>query len=209
MERGRGARARPPSMARSIGSRCRGGYSSSVKYHLEFLGDFDDFGDFGGGCGDFGGDFGDVDGSISTMSTCVVRGLGWVRRGPERRRVGWWRRAVRQATRRRTAPGPRAPHRPRRTRMLSRTGRGLYPGCIEVHSVLCMPRATVHVCVAQARPHSMCVPCYILYESNLAWPVMRCRATGRADERNCGCCVSAPVRSSVAPEPQRKLAVRT
>ena len=56
-------------MARSIGSRCRGGYSSSGLYHLEFLGDiddFDDFGDFGGGCGDFGGDFGDVDGSIST-----------------------------------------------------------------------------------------------------------------------------------------------
>ena len=53
------------------------------------------------------------------MSTCVVRGLGWVRRGPERRRVVWWRRAVRQATRRRSAPGSRAPHRPRRTGILN------------------------------------------------------------------------------------------
>ena len=56
-------------MARSIGSRCRGGYSSSGLYHLEFLGDFDDFddfGDFGGGFGDFGGGFGDVDAPIST-----------------------------------------------------------------------------------------------------------------------------------------------
>ena len=67
-------------MARSIGSRCRGGYSSSGLYHLEFLGfdDFGDFGDFGGGFGDFGGDFGDVDGSISTH---VVRGPG-TRAGP-------------------------------------------------------------------------------------------------------------------------------
>ena len=56
-------------MARSIGSRCRGGYSSSGLYHLEFLGDFDDFddfGDFGGGFGVFGGGFGDVDARIST-----------------------------------------------------------------------------------------------------------------------------------------------
>ena len=56
-------------MARSIGSRCRGGYSASGLYHLEFLGDFDDFddfGDFGGGFGVFGGGFGDVDARIST-----------------------------------------------------------------------------------------------------------------------------------------------
>ena len=94
-----------------------------LKYHLEFLDDFDDFsdfGDFGGGLGDFGGDFGDVDAPISTPSRVARGTLGWVRRGPEWRRVVWWRRAVRQATRRRTAPGPRAPHRPRRTNILSR-----------------------------------------------------------------------------------------
>ena len=40
-----------------------------MKYHLEFLGDFDDFddfGDFGGGFGVFGGGYGDVDARIST-----------------------------------------------------------------------------------------------------------------------------------------------
>ena len=57
----------------STGGRAvEGGYSTSVKYHLEALGDF----------ADFAGDFGGVDWRIAT---CVVRGLGRVR-GP--RRVG-------------------------------------------------------------------------------------------------------------------------
>ena len=66
-----------------------------------------------------------------------------------------------------------------------------------------------YVCVAQVQPRSICPPCYITYKVVVQWPEMCCRATGRADERNCGCCVSAAVRSSVAPEPQRKLAERT
>ena len=53
----------------STGGRAvEGGYSTSVKYLLEFLGELDDFGDFddfGGGIGDFGGDFGDVDARTS------------------------------------------------------------------------------------------------------------------------------------------------
>ena len=61
----------PPSAA-DRQSAASGGYSTSVKYHLEALGDF----------ADFAGDFGGVD---SRIATCVVRGLGRVR-GP--RRVG-------------------------------------------------------------------------------------------------------------------------
>ena len=72
-------------MARSIGSRCRGGYSAWTRFvsRVQVVdGDFGDFGDFTGGFGDAAGDFGGVDVRISTL---VVRGTrdsggsGWVR----------------------------------------------------------------------------------------------------------------------------------
>ena len=83
-------------------------------------------------------------------------------------------------------PGGRGA-RTRPARAARRAGRGLYPGRVLSRvGRKCMPRASVHVRVAQARPNSMCLPHYISYKSTLAWPVMRCRATGRADERNYG-----------------------
>ena len=81
-------------------------------------------------------------------------------------------RARRRRTRSRTAPGPCA------DRVGGERGRGARapPAAPDV---VYMPRATVMMYVGLLY-FDVGLPCHASYKSTLAWPWMRCRATGRA-----------------------------